>query len=272
MKNKKIYYMINFIFMCATLYILLFANKYNKIVVTPKNVVLLVIIFLLIHVFKCFRQYLLLIEEGIHINEFIILYIRSTFCSMILPYKIGELYKAYLYGYKINNYIKGFIAVIIDKFFDALFLLIICISFEVNNNLNLSAITWILLTFVILFVIIYFSFKQTYYYLNKHFMLHSNSKRTNFVLSWLERFYDIYKSVCHMIKGRELLLILFTILAWTFELILLKLLNISNFVDYFNIVFFEMSKTILQNYIIISLIGFGLIEMINIAVKTWRLK
>ena len=186
MKDKKIYYIINSIFIITTLSIL-FLHKYNYITVNLNNIVILTIIFLLIHLFKCLRQYLLLIEENIHINEFINLYIKSTFCSIILPYKIGELYKAYLYGYKIKNYIKGIITVIIDKFCDAIFLLIIFIPFELRNNLNLSTITWILLIFAILSIIIYLSFRPTYYYLNKHFMLHSSSKKSNFVLKYFDK-------------------------------------------------------------------------------------
>ena len=103
-------------------------------------------------------------------------------------------------------------------------------------------------------------------------MLHSSSKKSNFVLKYLEKVYDIYKVIFHMIKGRELLLMLSTILAWIFEFILINNFEVGNFINYYNITFFETQNNILQNYIIISIVGFGLIELVNILRKLWRIK
>ncbi|MBE6140464.1 MAG: hypothetical protein E7172_02885 [Firmicutes bacterium] len=252
MKDKLLYYFINTFFWSLTIIAIMIIKPFNSIEIDFPNFFLLIIAFILIHGFKCLRQYLLLMESRIHINDFIKLYFQTTFCSIVLPYKFGELYKMYIYGRKINNYLKGFMVVVVDKVFDAVLLLFLFIPYEYKNNISHSPITWLLFIFVIGFIAIYFSFKQTYYYLNKHFMLNSNSNRTIYVLKILENCNKIYQDVRAMIRGRELILMLFTTFSWAIEYLFIRLLNSGEIMPYITAVFFGTQNILVQSYIFIG--------------------
>lgn len=254
--KRKVYIFINILFYLLTLSVLAFNNPFESSVINENNIFILLITFLCIHIFKCIKQYFMLIESDIHIRQFIPIYVKSTFCSIILPYKIGELYKSYLYGYKIDNYMKGFLTIVVDKFFEAIVLLSILIPYTLKNNEPIKTIIWLLAVFVILFLVIYLGFKSTYYYLNKHFVLHRKSKQTIFILNFLEKCNNIYEYISNLIKGRVLIILMLTILSWLFEWIFVNTLQISSFADYTNSFFFGMPSYVVSNYIIVAIIVF----------------
>lgn len=254
----KINYLVSLVFFLATIITIIILNPFASSVINVKNIFLLLVSFLFIHLFKCLRQYLLLIESGLHIKDFILLYTKGTFCSIILPFKSGELYKAFLYGKEVKNYIKGLLTVIVDKVFDAVVLLITMIAFNIINKQAVftTAIEWVMLIFLILAIIVYSSFSSTYYYLNKYLVLNKTSKKTIVALSILERLNNLYTYIKNMLKGRTLLIVLFTILSWVFEWIFISILNVGDFISYINAVFLGMTNIIFANYIIIGIICF----------------
>ena len=259
-KSLNIY--INILFFVLTFLFIFINNPIKNCLITINNLFLLIGLFILIHFIKFLRQYLLLIESGIHSGEFLKLYVKTTFCSIVLPYKVGELYKAYEYGYKVNNYIKGFLTVIVDKMLDGIVLLFVFIPYEIQKNNSLSIVTWILLMFVISFIIIYVSFNTTYYYLNKHFIKKNNDIRNILALRIIEQIHDLYIYVNGLIKGRMLLLFIFTILAWTFEWLFMYVLSGGNFIEYINAMFLGNQNSIFSNYLIIGMICFIFSEIL----------
>ena len=260
--KKIINISINLIYFLLTILYIYIINPLKDNLISLNNIFLLLFIFILIHALKCFRQYLLLIESGIHISDFVKIYVKTTFCSIILPYKSGEIYKAYEYGYKVNDYTKGLLTVIVDKFFDAILLLLLFIPYEIQKNNGLSEITLILLFFVIVFCIIYVCFNTTYYYLNKHFIKKGNVKRNIIALKILERAYEIYNYVKDLIKGRVMLILILTVMAWALEWMFICLLDVGNFIDYINAIFFGNQNYIFSNYVIIGIICFLIVEII----------
>ena len=258
---KKIYYIVNIVTFLITLFFLIFNNYFNSSAIKLNNIFLLIIIYIFIHFFKSIKQYLMLIESDVHFKDFISLYVRSTFCSIILPYKLGEIFKGYIYGYKINNYFKGFLIIIVDKFFDAIVLLSILFLHTIKNNNVINNIMWLLLVFTILLIIIFISFKSTYYYLNKHFVLYKNSKNSIFVLTLLEKFNELFIYVNGIIKNRVLILLILTVLSWSFEYLFVYILDISDFLTYTNSFFFGTKSSVVSNYIIISTLIFVVFEL-----------
>ena len=49
--------------------------------------------FIAVHFFKMLRLYLVLMEHRISFGRFILLYLRTTFINLIIPFKLGELYR-----------------------------------------------------------------------------------------------------------------------------------------------------------------------------------
>lgn len=116
MKNK-IYYLINIFFLAISILFINYTGIF-QMKFTIYQFLVLILIFLIIHILKFFKIYLILLEEKIPLRVMARLYIKTTFVSTVLPYKTGELFKMYTYGNEIKNYTKGIIAVLVDKFFD----------------------------------------------------------------------------------------------------------------------------------------------------------
>ena len=260
--NKVIYKLISNIFLFLSIVYIFFTNPFKDSCITADNILLIFIVFILIHIFKCLRQYLLLIEFNINFIDYFFAYVKGTFVSIVFPFKIGELYKAYQYGYLINNYVKGFITIIIDKIFDAVILLTIIIPYEIIKYNSISMLSCILLIFITIVLIIFISFNTTYYYLNKHFITQKDDNRSLVVLKILDYCNDLYSNVKNMIKHRITLIVTFAIISWICEYFFVLLLGGVSFSEYVNAVFFANNDMILSNYTIVAFYCFIFIQII----------
>jgi uncharacterized protein (TIRG00374 family) len=221
-------------------------------------------------------------EEKIKLKKLIKLYFISSLTNTILPIRIGELYKIYLYGYEMKNYKKSTIAVLADKFFDCVFLLILFIIIETVNKQPLSMITILLLVFVLMIIIVYISFENTYLFLNKYLIINKNSKFGIGCLKILEETKNIFDNVKNMIKRREVLILLLTLLSWVAEFIfvyvIFKFININNlgmghFISYINDSFLGVQNELSNYYINVTtvvVIVFSIFAFVNSILKSNR--
>ena len=116
-KTKKIYIIINTIIILSIMgFIILYWNDIFSLNIT--NIILALIPFFCIHLLRIIRQYIILMEYKIKMKKLTKAYLLSSITNTVIPFKIGEIYKIYLYGYEMKNYAKSTIAVLIDKFFD----------------------------------------------------------------------------------------------------------------------------------------------------------
>ena len=100
MKNK-IYYLINIFFLAISILFINYTGIF-QMKFTIYQFLVLILIFLIIHILKVFKIYLILLEEKIPLRVMARLYIKTTFVSTVLPYKTGELFKMYTYGNEIK--------------------------------------------------------------------------------------------------------------------------------------------------------------------------
>lgn len=255
-KSNLQYNVINIIFLISSIlfvnYFGIFDMKFSFV-----ELIILIILFLVLHVLKFIRIYFILLEEKIPLGRIIKIYIKSTFVSIVLPFKIGEIFKMYSYGRDINSYSKGIIAVIIEKFFDAIILSVVLIPYSLIKDGKISALSVIILIFLVLAIAIYISFESTYYYLNKFFIAKSQSKRTLVVLNILYKLKRVYDKAKALIRGRSVFLICLTSIIWIIETIFVYLM--SNFmnmkidfmvvINYISDAFFGINNVLFNNYI-----------------------
>ena len=50
---------------------------------------------LAVHIFKMMRLYLVLMEHKIDFGKFVLLYLKSTLVNLIIPFKLGEVYRVF---------------------------------------------------------------------------------------------------------------------------------------------------------------------------------
>jgi len=276
--SKQVYYLTNLIFVLSSILFINFSGimdmKFSLI-----EILILLFLFILIHVFKFLRIYFILLEEMIPLSKMIKIYIKTTFVSTALPFKIGEIFKMYSYGEKINNYPKGIIAVLIEKFFDAFILCLVLIPYSIYTNRNIMLLTLIMLIFLIIVFSMYISFKETYYYLNKFFVMRDRNKRSIYILNFLEKINEINKLSREMLKGRQIVIFCLSALSWISEAFLIYKMaemlainiDISTLFNYINDGFFGLNNLLFNNYTYLCTFIFLIIMAIIYFIKFIRI-
>ncbi|MCT4545322.1 MAG: flippase-like domain-containing protein [Vallitalea sp.] len=230
MINKKLYYFINAI-MLGLAFIWLFNNLpvfFDTLTsIEFKSIYYLVIailLFLVVHTIKAIRMYLILLETKIPIIQLFKQYFKTTFVTILIPFKIGDFFRFVCFSKEVKSYKTGFIAVLIDRFFDTIVLLFLLMIYQYQtiNNSNKLYITIIIITFLVMICIINVVLYITYPYLNHFLIIHGSSKKSLVALEYLEQIKNMQISILEMIKGRTSLIILLSFSVWGIEFLILK--------------------------------------------------
>ena len=276
-KNSLLYNIINIAFILSSILLVDYLEIFY-IDFSFGEIIFLILLFVFLHLLKFIRIYFILLEEKISLSRIIRTYIKTTFVSIALPFKIGEIFKMYSYGKDINSYSKGIIAVIIEKFFDAVVLSVILIPYSLIKGERLSSLSIIMLVFLITVIVIYLSFESTYYYLNKFFIAKSQSKKTLIVLNFLNQIKNIYDKAKELIKGRSILLTCLTFIIWLVETIFVYIManfmnmkiNFMVVVNYISDAFFGIKNTLFNNYIYLCTAIFLVSLIIIYSIKAYK--
>lgn len=142
----------------------------------------------------------------------------------------------YCYSIETDNTLTGIVTVMIEKFFDALVLCLFMAPYSFSQSV-FNPLYVILLVFIVLVLILYFSFEGTYRYLNNFLIRRGGGHKTLALLKILEGTKKGYDSAKHTIKGRFVLLLSLSIIAWGVESLLVTLLNSNRLNFDLNVVF-----------------------------------
>ena len=142
--------------------------------------------FILVHFCKMMRLYLVLMEHGISFSRFVVMYLETTLVNLIVPFKIGEIFRVLVISKETKHWQVGILSVITDRFFDTLALCAILIPVDIWYLGRLSPITWIFLAILFIIVICYVSLMPTYGYLNRYIIMRKNSPRSMAALRGLD--------------------------------------------------------------------------------------
>lgn len=215
-----------------------------------KYVVCFVLIYLLSHIMRILRLYILLLEEKIKWKQLLRIYFITTFVNFVLPFKIGEIYRIIEIGTLCNNIRRGIITIWIERFFDAVVLLVLSTCYLIyidNASYNFIPVYILLLVFSGLSVLFYVEFRHSFNYLNQFIVSKSNTSKGVRILKFLENLKMIHSDIKRLIVGRTTMLILLSILIWCIELIaiyfLAQMININSIVQSFILLINEPFKS-----------------------------
>ncbi|MCR5626327.1 MAG: lysylphosphatidylglycerol synthase domain-containing protein [Lachnospiraceae bacterium] len=228
-----------------------------------------IVLFLAAHIFKMVRLYLVLIETRIPFTEFLFLYMRTTLVNLIIPFKLGEIYRIIAVTRVTGRKEVGICGVIVDRFFDTVSLLCILIPCELIFIRQVNVIPVILFAGLILLLLIYIFFEPSYQYLNNYIIRFKKSGRAMGVLSGLDMAGEWHNYVRSLVHGRSALMILSSLAGWVFEIFAIKALaaglhegfDIYDFDNYINSIFGAGEKIRVSEY-------YGVIASIIICVAT----
>ena len=199
----------------------------------------ILIVFLCVHLIKMMRMYLIVMDRKVSFDRFVPAYLRTTLVNLIIPYKLGELYRVGVF-YRISGGFKtGFFSVLIDRFFDTLALILILLPYQLFISGKVTVPTVLLTVFVIVVLMTYRVFPPSYEFLNRYIITSRDSKRSMMALAALESVNGWYLYVRDLVKGRYGILLLFSLAAWILEITVLagfsKICNMSFTVSDFGV-------------------------------------
>lgn len=227
------------------------------------SVFLCFLCFLILHTAKLLRFYLVLMEQRMNFKRFVKVYIKTTFVNFLLPFKSGEMFRIYCFAHETKNVRMGFISVIVDRIFDTCVLLLFLVPYDFCVAGNISAVTVILAMIVLLVLLGCVFLYSSYSYLNRFLMIHGNSKKTIRLLYILENFKMCYDYMAGLLKGRFLLILIFSCIGWIFEFIFLKIMaglfqitfGAAQFAGYISGIFGAGTAILKNDYIFVSAVG-----------------
>ena len=222
-RNRLLYFAVNIVFVIGALFFLdykvLFTVNYGM-----PTIIWIFLLFLCIHLMRFARMYFILLEDLIKPSRFLQLYVKTTFVSSLIPFKIGEFFKMYCYGVETGSTMKGVIAVLIEKTFDAFVLCLFMVPYALSNGI-INLFIFILASFMVIILVFYLTFDGTYKYLNKFLICRGGGKKSLTILKILEAVNEAYLEAKRILRGRLVLLLFLSLLAWMAEGVLIAVMN-----------------------------------------------
>lgn len=224
-KHTKQYLLINTAsLLCA---VLLFYDLIRQLVVDDlTSLIILILTAAVVLILKFIRLYIILFGRDFSFSSQLEQYCKVVPVSILFPFKLGEVFRMYCYGFQMDNYIEGIISILFDRFVDTIALLTL-MSVELLFGMKFSLIVVVLLIFSIAMFVIYWMFHPLYSFWNNYFISSPASKRRLVALSFLKKCNLAYISISRIITGKFLILYVLSIVAWGAELGGLLIINAS---------------------------------------------
>ncbi len=259
------------IFALSQLYMMVMFNMPKEFNITsPLLFTGFVLIVIVAHFCKMSRLFLIMLEQKINPWLFMETYAKTAFANLIIPYKLGEVYRFYCLSNLSGNYKIGLLSVIVDRFFDTLALIIFLVPMELYYIGTFNTTTVVLLAFLCICVVVYMAFPSIYTYLNRFLILNTKSKRSAKALGVLEEIHGWYLYSQGLIKNRTAILLVLSVVAWGLEYFALSTLYGATgyafsgeaFAGYINSIFFVGTQPLTYVYFALSGIILAIITLI----------
>ncbi|MEG2020473.1 MAG: lysylphosphatidylglycerol synthase transmembrane domain-containing protein [Oscillospiraceae bacterium] len=276
-RKKHLYYGVN---LCVAFFSTVFLLKIFIDIFTNQsmnilwdNLYFLLIAFLcacIVYALKALRFYLVLMEKRISAYRFYRVYVKTTLVTIVLPFKLGEVFRAYCYGYEISDYACSILSVLVDRYFDSIPLVALIVATMFLKGNTLSGVVMLLLIFIVLSTLAYCVFPSAQKYFNNFLMANTSSKNGIRMLRILDIANKWYAYVYSLIHGRSLLMLVLSCVAWGAEFISLwcismafgNLFGFKEFANYLSTAFLGASGWLSANYLLLGMIIFAVLVMI----------
>lgn len=227
-KRMFVYNLINIFVLLATALIFVFSYITTNIFVgiSWEIIAVLTVTVIIVNFLKAFRLYFALYDSDIGIYGYSKIYCKVTPISILFPFKIGEFFRMFCYGYAINNMLKGTVTVVLDRFMDtiALITMIIVVS-AVTGGEMIIPLVYLLIGFLAVAVLLFLVFPGAYKYWRKYLLRADGTPLRIAALKLLENINLVYAEISNITKGRGIILYVISILAWATEMGCVALLN-----------------------------------------------
>lgn len=221
MKTKHLHHLFETSVLVCLL--IVFSNSYKTFIgslfTNYKIVLICLVTCFLVNVIKYIRIYIIMYGQDVNNEEISLIYCKTAIVNSIVPYKLGELYRMWVFGYKLKDIQKGIIITLLDRFMDTIGILILLVGSIVFTNTKyiIYPIAKLLMVFLILTIGIYYLLPGLCSFWKKYLLKHKASKHKLFVLDIITKLQLLYKEIDTIVKGRGIILICCSVIAWLIE-------------------------------------------------------
>lgn len=167
---------------------------------------------------KLVRLYLVFVNTGLRFRTHALQFFKTLLVSLVLPFKLGDVFRVYCYGTHIGNFLRSFMAVLLDRFVDTLALVCIFLALVAFRSAALPWLLYVLGAFLLVVMLCYAAFPSLYAYWSEYLLRSRATMQRLRYLRFLQQTNVLYQEFRSVVQGRLLLLFLLSMLAWTAEL------------------------------------------------------
>lgn len=225
----NVYYRaINIILVSFTLFLLAGVAKYSEQLArhgTVSMFLVLAVSAVLVHGIKGLRLYFEMYEKQMAPGLFIRQYCKVTPAVMVLPFKIGDLFRVYCFGYHLKDYMTGIAVILFDRFVDTLALVTVMLVVSLYLSSAFGTI-FFMMVFALCFMIgIYYICPGMCSYWNRYFLVQKATKERLRTLQLISKVQREYRELRAVVNGKFLIAYVLSLLAWIVEIGGLYILN-----------------------------------------------
>jgi hypothetical protein len=180
---------------------------------------LILVIALIVQFIKATRMYIIMIDTNLSYADSLRRYAETTIINIVVPFKIGEIYRIFLYGSIIGSYTGGAVRVLTDRLVDTAALLTCLTVLLILKGTDILPLYLFLLAVFIVLMVVWLAFPSIYRFWNDYLVSQKHSARAVGALKMLSDANNAYQYLRKLIHGRIFVMYVLSMLAWGLELI-----------------------------------------------------
>lgn len=232
MKNHHCYLIINWIIILISigfLGIYFEGMSWSVFEMEAGSLAFLAVSAVCVYLLKMLRLYVVLAGTGISFRRHLQLFFKTASVSLLLPFKLGDLYRMYCYGFVIQGRLRSVVTILLDRFMDTLALITVILVFAVMQGFSTSYFIYALVLFLVISLAVYYTFPAFFIYWNRYLIESPATGYRIFYLKFLNSLNRVYKEIQLVVQGRFMTMYVLSLLAWMVELGLVALASGVNF-------------------------------------------
>lgn len=204
------------------MYLINFLNNDNMFF----TIILFFVIYSLSHIARIIRLYAILVQNRSGFKHFIYIYLITSWVNLIIPFKLGELFRVSEFAKFSESLKKSIVSIWIERFLDSIILCITILSVFIFNKGSIQFLPLVLIVglFISFSLLFFFEFPYTYKYLNAFLIKKVTTEKGIYLLGIVKFFKTIHENARLLIRGKASILLFLTILVWMLELLSIAVL------------------------------------------------
>lgn len=218
---KKTYIIINIIVL--TIAIVFFWDFLRTVDINVQNgfclnIGLIVLTVIAVHFLKSLRLYFELFEQQMSSSMLFRQYCKVVPVSIVLPWKVGDVFRVYCFGYCLKDYMLGAAVILLDRFVDTLALITTVLLICLIKGAIVPEICYSLAFFLGIMYLFYLLCPGMCRYWNEYFIRAKASNQSLKALSFIMNVKRVYGDIKAIADGKFFLTYLLSVLAWLVEI------------------------------------------------------